>query len=334
MPNKYKYFFSKEYLIDVKNGKYENDNDFIIDLFNFQYTNNPIYNKFCNLVARTPQNISNINDIPFLPVQFFKTQDIKTLQWNEEAIFTSSATTGQTPSKHFCYNIDYYHFVCESIFEEFYGNVASYQYIALLPSYLERSGSSLIEMVSHFIKKSPFPESSFYLNEYDKINQIINSSENQLVIFGVSFALLDFIEKNDSFNNDNLIIIETGGMKGRREEIVREELHKVLKKGFNIGQISSEYGMTELMSQAYSKQNGVFHENNFLKIIIKDINDPFQVMNNNRIGIVNIIDFANIYTCCFVATEDIGKKLDNSTFEILGRHDNSEVRGCNLMFNL
>ncbi len=268
-----------------------------------------------------------------MPIAFFKSKKVVSSKNIEQSIFSSSGTTGQITSKHYVTDIALYEKSYLKGFESFYGDVSDYCVLALLPSYLERSGSSLIYMVDDLIKKSNHPDSGFYLDEIDVlIEKLIrlDSQGKKVLLIGVSFALLDLVEKHQ-LNLKNTIVIETGGMKGRRKELIREELHDILKKGFGTKAIHSEYGMTELLSQAYSQGNGIFKNPPWMKILIRDTEDPLTLLEMGKTGGVNVIDLANINSCSFIATQDLGKVHANDTFEIIGRFDNSDIRGCNLM---
>lgn len=310
-------------------------NEVSLEIFRYQYTNNPIYQAFCNHLNIKVSEINNINKIPFLPIEFFKTHQIKTTEFKEETIFLSSGTTGKNQSKHFVKDISVYERSYTNAFTHFYGDIKDYCVLALLPSYMEREGSSLIYMMNDLIKKSSHPKSGFFLeNESFLIENLLFLTKNKqkTILFGVSFALLDLAEKYE-INLGDVIIMETGGMKGRREELTRNELHAIYKKSFNVNYIHSEYGMTELLSQAYSKGDGVFETPNWMRILIRDVNDPFSVLSYNKTGGINVIDLANINSCCFIATQDLGKQFKGNDFEVLGRFDNSDIRGCNLLIS-
>ncbi|MCO6175012.1 acyl transferase [Flavobacterium sp. NRK F10] len=302
-------------------------------VFRYQYENNSVYQKFCNLIRKDPTNVKTIEAIPFLPIQFFKSHDVLSSSDSIQQIFTSSGTTGMQTSRHLVTDISLYEESYRKGFTEFYGNIENYCVLALLPSYLEREGSSLIYMVEDLIKLSNHPDSGFYLHNYDeliaKLEDLDNSGQNVLLI-GVTYALLDLIEKHP-FQLNNTIIMETGGMKGKRKEIIREELHSILCKGFGVSAIHSEYGMTELLSQAYSLGNGIFECPPWMQILIRDTEDALTLIPEGKTGGINVIDLANINSCSFIATQDLGKKYPNHSFEVLGRFDNSDIRGCNLM---
>ena len=312
-----------------------------LSVFRWQAANNEVYGKYLKGLGIVAQNITKLNEIPFLPIEFFKSHRIISGEAKTTGIeiFTSSGTTGSVQSKHYVADISVYEKSYLKGFELFYGNIQDYCILALLPSYLERDGSSLIYMVDDLIKKSNHAESGFYLNNYDelifKLNSLEANSQKTLLI-GVTYALLDLTEQfplNKGGQGDlkRITIMETGGMKGKRKEMVREELHASLCQGFGVDAIHSEYGMTELLSQAYSKGNGIFNCPPWMKIMIRDTNDPFTFLQENRTGGINVIDLANINSCSFIATQDLGKLHADGSFEVLGRFDNSDIRGCNLL---
>lgn len=304
-----------------------------LKVFRHQYDNNTVYRNFCNFLNKDKQNVKSVKEIPFLPIQFFKSYDVLSSTDPIQETFTSSGTTGTVTSRHLVTDLNYYEQSFRKAFSQFYGNIEDYAVLALLPSYLQREGSSLIYMVDDLIQASNNPDSGFYLNNYDElISKLItldNAGQNVLLI-GVTYALLDLIEKQN-FNLKNTIIMETGGMKGRRKEMIREELHDVLCKGFGVGEIHSEYGMTELLSQAYSLGNGIFECPPWMDVLIRDTEDALSYIDYGKTGGINVIDLANINSCSFIATQDLGKKYTNQSFEVLGRFDNSDIRGCNLM---
>ena len=307
--------------------------DLTLKVFKFQFENNLIYRSFCDLLYKHPSDINAIEDIPFLPIQFFKSHNVLSSKDSIKKTFTSSGTTGSLTSKHHVTDLRIYEESFQKGFQHFYNNIEDYVVLALLPSYLERDGSSLIYMVDDMIKSSKHTESGFYLNNLDELASTLKMLEakgQQTLLIGVSFALLDLVENYD-FDLQHTIIMETGGMKGRRKEMIRTELHNTLKKGFGVTDIHSEYGMTELMSQAYSKGNGIFKCPPWLKILIRDTEDALSVTTNKTSGGINIIDLANINSCAFIATQDLGKVHDDNTFEVIGRFNNSDIRGCNLM---
>ncbi|PZQ92682.1 MAG: acyl transferase [Flavobacterium johnsoniae] len=304
-----------------------------LKVFRFQYDNNSVYREFCQFLNVEKQQVKSLQQIPFLPIQFFKSHDVLTSTEKIQETFTSSGTTGMSTSRHFVTDITLYEESYRKGFAQFYGNIENYAVLALLPSYLEREGSSLIYMVNDLIQLSNHPESGFYLNNYDdliqKLLQLDEAGEN-IILIGVTYALLDLIEKQQ-FHLKNTIIMETGGMKGKRKEMIREELHELLCKGFGVNAIHSEYGMTELLSQAYSLGNGIFECPNWMQVLIRDTEDALSYVENGKTGGINVIDLANINSCSFIATQDLGKKQPNNSFEVLGRFDNSDIRGCNLM---
>lgn len=316
--------------------KIQSNTDFeesAIQIFAFQYRNNSVYQTFCSYLNKSPENVLSIQDIPFLPISFFKTYGILSSQNRIEKIFTSSGTTGTTTSKHYITDLSVYENSYLNSFRHFYGDIKQYTILALLPSYLERKGSSLIYMVNDFIERSGNEHSGFYLHNHDELKEkliTLNSDNQKTLLIGVSFALLDLVEKYQ-FHIENTVIMETGGMKGRRKELIREELHKVLCDGFGVKHIHSEYGMTELLSQAYSKGYGQFECPPWMQVLIRDPEDPLTLLPAGKTGGINVIDLANINSCSFIATQDLGKIHETGTFEILGRFDNSDIRGCNLM---
>lgn len=304
-----------------------------IATFKHQFTHNKVYRSFCDLLYIHPSDVKGIFDIPFLPIQFFKTHAILSSKEKAQEIFTSSGTTGTKTSKHFVTNISLYEESYLKGFHHFYGDIKEFTVLALLPNYLERKGSSLVYMVNDLINKSENIESGFYLNNLDELTKKLielDTNGQKILLIGVSFALLDLIEKHQ-FSLKNTIVMETGGMKGRRKELIREELHTILKNGFGVSQIHSEYGMTELLSQAYSKGNGVFDCPPWMKILTRDTEDALSIQEPNKTGGINVIDLANFNSCSFIATQDLGKVHQNGSFEIIGRFDTSDIRGCNLM---
>ena len=308
-------------------------NAMALKMFKFQFENNRVYRSFCDLLYKHPSDVKTIEEIPFLPIQFFKTHNILSSGEPVQASFTSSGTTGSTTSKHLVTDLKIYEESFQKGFNHFYGSIEDYVVLALLPSYLERDGSSLIYMVDALIKQSKHPESGFYLNNFSELKNTLtrlDSEGKKVLLIGVSFALLDFVETYQ-FNLKNTIIMETGGMKGRRKELIREELHQQLKLGFGVNTIHSEYGMTELLSQAYSKGNGIYKCPNWMRILTRDTEDALSIQPKEKAGGINVIDLANINSCSFIATQDLGKVYENNTFEIIGRFDNSDIRGCNLM---
>lgn len=304
-----------------------------LKIFRFQFENNSVYRSYCDLLYKHPSDIKTLEDIPFLPIQFFKSHNILSTKDAVEKTFTSSGTTGSFTSKHLVTDLNLYEKSFKKGFYHFYGNIQDYVILALLPSYLERDGSSLIYMVNDLINKSNNPNSGFYLNNIDELAKKLHQLEakkQKTLLIGVSFALMDVVERFQ-FSLKHTVVMETGGMKGRRKEIIRQELHHILKSGFGVSHIHSEYGMTELLSQAYSKGDGIFECPPWMKILTRDTEDALSLQKPNKTGGINVIDLANINSCAFIATQDLGKTYDNGEFEIIGRFDNSDIRGCNLM---
>lgn len=305
-----------------------------LEIFYFQSKNNDVYSKFLNYLNIKEGEINEISKIPFLPIEFFKSELVssaKNLKYN--SVFQSSSTSGKGISSHYVYDIDFYNLVTQKCFSYFFGDIGIYTFRFLLPSYLERKNSSLVFMAENFLKISG--KGGFYLNDYDKLVFDLKQdmkSDAKTVLLGVSFALQEFAEKYE-IDLSEAIVMETGGMKGKRKEITRAELHNILKKRLNTNKIYSEYGMTELFSQAYSNSSGIFECVPWMKIFISELNDPFAFQKTGKTGRINIIDLANIYTCCFISTDDIGRKNSDNTFEVLGRVDNSDIRGCSLLFD-
>lgn len=320
---------SKEEIFSI-----QNDTEFertALKVFQFQSENNLVYKNFIKHLKLNPLEINSIHKIPFLPIRFFKEFEIISGGNSVEKIFTSSGTTGMQTSKHLVTDLSFYIESLKHSFKHFYGEMTDYKIFALLPSYLEREGSSLIDMVEFWIEESG--SGGFYLYNHEELYKDLiehEKSGKKAILIGVSFALLDFVEKFQ-LDLNNTIVMETGGMKGRKEEITRDELHRILKNGFGLNEIHSEYGMTELLSQAYSKGNSKFETPHWMKILIRDTEDPLSILGNGKTGGINVIDLANLNSCSFIATEDLGKIYLDNSFEILGRFDNSDVRGCNLM---
>lgn len=312
----------------------EDFNSLCYDIFRFQYETNPVCNEFSRLLRIDPSDLTSYKKIPFLPVSFFKDHEIisgKDLQI--EKIFTSSGTTGTIPSRHLVSDMELYRESFSRSFRLFYGDPASYLILALLPGYLERQGSSLVYMLDCLINESKHNGSGFFLDDLKGLYEKLKNSEfdrRKTILFGASYALLDFAEKFP-IDLSGAIIMETGGMKGRRKEMIREELHEVLCRRFNVEKIHSEYGMTELLSQAYSQGNGIYRTPPWMKVLIRDTNDPLSYLPAGQTGGINIIDLANIHSCSFIATQDLGRLHEDGSFEVLGRFDDSDVRGCNLL---
>ncbi|MDO5654945.1 MAG: acyl transferase [Flavobacteriaceae bacterium] len=303
-----------------------------LQIFRFQAENNRVYKRFLDYLNINPLEIVQLAQIPFLPISFFKNFEIISGAFHAEKIFTSSGTTGDNPSRHFVKDINLYHKQLEKSFKHFYGDFEDFIIFPLLPAYAERSGSSLIEMVDFWMSKTGQLNPEYYLYNHEKLAKdlIEIPAGKQAILIGVSFALLDFAA-NFSMDLSKIHIIETGGMKGRKTEITRKELHEILKNSFQSKQIESEYGMTELLSQAYARKDGLFATPPWMKIILRDPEDPFSMVKQGKTGGINVIDFANIHSCSFIATDDLGRYHAENQLEIMGRFDNSDVRGCNLM---
>ena len=314
----------------------QNQSDFktcALQVFRHQFKNNAIYRSFCDLLHIHSSDVKEVEEIPFLPIQFFKSHAVLSSTQAVKETFTSSGTTGSSVSKHMVTDLSWYTKSYTKGFEHFYGPIEEYTVLGLLPNYLERDGSSLIYMVDDFIKKSNKPASGFYLNNLTELSKTLialDKKGEKVLLIGVTFALLDLIERQQ-FKLQNTIIMETGGMKGRRKEIIRNELHEILCAGFGVSKIHSEYGMTELLSQGYSSGDGVFDCPPWMKILARDTEDALTMVGTNKTGGLNVIDLANYNSCSFIATQDLGKVDNNGRFEVLGRFDHSDIRGCNLM---
>jgi phenylacetate-coenzyme A ligase PaaK-like adenylate-forming protein len=305
-----------------------------LDIFKWQAQHNPVYKKYISHLNKDPQTISRLEDIPFLPIEFFKNHAIKTGEWDSSLMFSSSGTTGTVQSSHYLDDPVFYEKLTKEIFESMYGPLSNFHIVALLPSYLERSGSSLIYMIEHFIKLTGSKFSGFFLRDDSILLSVIEKLKRQdgkKLLIGVTFALIDMSERHQLDLSD-FIVMETGGMKGRGKELTRAELHAMLSERLNLERIHSEYGMTELMSQAYSDGGAGFRCPRSMKVMVRDINDPFSYLMEKKVGGLNIIDLGNIHSCCFIETKDLGRIANkNGDFEVLGRFDNSDVRGCNLL---
>jgi phenylacetate-coenzyme A ligase PaaK-like adenylate-forming protein len=305
-----------------------------LELFRYQATNCTIYKNYIELIKVDPASIQSLEKIPFLPIEFFKSHTVKSGEWNEVITFTSSGTTNQTnPSRHFVRDLSIYEMSFIKAFDLFYGKASDMVILALLPSYLERTGSSLIFMADHLIKSSSDPRSGFFLNEFEKLAHILKEAKEEgkpCLLLGVTFGLLDFAEQF-SLDLTGITIMETGGMKGRREEWTRQQVHAFLQEKWKVEKIHSEYGMTELLSQAYSKGDGIFECPPWMKVLHRETTDPFAISSAAGSGGLNVIDLANIDSCAFIATQDLVRLHPNQSFEVLGRFDHAEVRGCNLL---
>ncbi|MPQ48092.1 acyl transferase [Marinifilum sp. N1E240] len=323
----------KERIFNISNN--EEFEKLTIEVFQYQAKNNKVYKEYLHHLNCNINSVNQICQIPFLPIEFFKSHKITSTSVTAKAIFTSSGTTGSLTSRHFVPDLGIYEASFTKGFEQYYHSVKDYCILALLPSYLEREGSSLIYMMEHMIKDSNHPKSGFYLHNHEELIATISElkkSNQKILLLGVSFALLDLAEKY-KLDFSDVIIMETGGMKGRRKEITREELHAFLCDRLNVTEVHSEYGMTELLSQAYSKGNSLFHTPSWMKIMIRDTYDPFSYEKIGRSGGVNVIDLANVHSCAFIETQDLGRMHTDGSFEILGRFDHSDIRGCNLLIN-
>ena len=307
-----------------------------LQLFRKQARENHVYNRYLAYLGVDPFQISQVMDIPFLPISFFKSHEVVTGSWTPEVTFTSSGTAGQAVSRHSIASLSHYLLHAQTIFEMTFGSLRNYHILALLPSYLERTGSSLVAMANHFIGESQSPYSGFYLNDLDGLAKQLEALRNsesragrKVLLLGVSFALWDLAEQH-TLDLGHCMVMETGGMKGRRKEIIREELHEILCRNLNIQKVFSEFGMTEMLSQAYSMGEGMFRCPASVRVLVREINDPFGVTTRAS-GVINVVDLANTHSCAFIETQDLGRIGQDGHFEVLGRLDNSDIRGCNLM---
>ena len=324
--------FFKSFDIELANIHNRSFEKLALDLFKYQSVHNEVYRSYLTSLPFDTTKVTSIKDIPFLPIEFFKSHIIKTNNWEAVKTFRSSGTTGNFTSRHYVDDIERYERHCERIFEFFYGPVTSYHILALLPSYLERDDASLVAMCQHLIKRSGKSTSGFYLDNFDALFQNLKKlqqNKEKVLLIGVTFALLDFVDRYKLAFPD-LIVMETGGMKGRRKEMVRDEVHRRLSSGFGVKQIHSEYGMTELFSQSYSNGSGLYRCPPWMSVMIRDISDPFS-STSGKSGVIKVCDLANRHSCAFIETQDLGRLYDDGSFEVLGRMDNSEQRGCNLM---
>jgi hypothetical protein len=330
----------KHGLIELSNEIFEISNaeefeKIAFRIFRIQYQSNNIYKQYVDLLKINPDKVSKLTQIPFLPIDFFKQARILAGGVYEEMVFYSSGTTSNQPSRHFIADIGLYKKSFITCFTKFYGNPQKYCILALLPGYMERSGSSLVYMVNELMNISGNPHNGFYLNEIATLKSKINlleSTGQAYILIGVTYALLDFANTYPA-KIEHGIIMETGGMKGKRKELIKKEVHEILESGFGKQPVHSEYGMTELLSQAYSKGNGLYECPPWMNVLIRDTYDPFSYVETEGSGGINVIDFANLYSCCFIETKDLGKLHPNGMFEVLGRYDHSEIRGCNLMIS-
>jgi len=313
---------------DIWSISEHNFNAFALQIFQFQVKNNPIYAQYVKLIDQEPSTVNHYTEIPFLPISFFKTHKVVTQHFEPEAVFESSSTTGIHTSKHHVKDLSLYHNTAKHIFEQQIGPLNSYEFLGLLPNYLERQNSSLVSMVKYFMDHNLQNEGFYLHNHEDLYANLCNGKSNKL-LFGVSFALLDFSEQYPV--EADITIIETGGMKGRKEEITKDAVYQQLKEGFPNAKIVSEYGMTELLSQAYSDEAAKYMCPNWMKVLPRADNDPLSNHANGHTSALNIIDLANLHSCSFIATDDLGKVHANGTFEVTGRLDHSDIRGCSLM---
>jgi phenylacetate-coenzyme A ligase PaaK-like adenylate-forming protein len=300
----------------------------------YQYQNNPVYKLWVDLLKVNVNDLTNLEQIPFLPIEFFKTLNVVSSPIDSKTIrFTSSSTTSQLPASHFVNDIRLYEKSFMKGFDRFYGQASDYCILALLPNYLQRKGSSLVYMCERLIRESKHPDSGFFLDNIPELIskiKILKSSNQKTILIGVSYALMELSDRGIELGN-NFIVMETGGMKGTRREMLKTELHAYLKKGFNVSAIHSEYGMTELLSQAYSKGDGLFECPDWMRFLIREVDDPLKIRTDHKTGGINVIDLANLNSCSFIATKDLGRLSPENKLELMGRYDNSDVRGCNLM---
>ncbi len=307
-----------------------------MEIFRYQYEQNPVYNQYCRSLGKPPEQVVHPEDIPFLPIEFFRNKRVICSTAKPDIVFESSGTTSQARSRHLVSDLSVYRESLYRGFTKFYGDPEKLCILALLPSYLERKGSSLVYMMNELIKKSRHPDSGFYLTDHQKLAAILdhrNGDKVPTLLLGVSFALLDLSESFPIPLEDHIIIMETGGMKGRRKEITRTELHRILKERFRLSRIHSEYGMTEMLSQAYSEGEGKFRTPPWLRIYIRDPYDPLSLLDTSQSGAINVMDLANIHSCSFIATDDLGVSFEDRQFNVFGRFDHAEVRGCNLLIS-
>ena len=305
-----------------------------LKVFYFQAAHNPVYRDYLSAHNIDPNQINEVEEIPFLPVEFFKTHTVICNGRKAEVVFESSGTTEMTPAMHHVADSALYRRSFTEGFHQFYGAPENYCILALLPSYLERSGSSLVYMMEHLIRQSGHPDGGFYLDNLDELSGVLqkrNADQRPTLLVGVSFALLDLAELHPMKLGDHILVMETGGMKGRRKELIRSEVHQIMTEALGVSRVHSEYGMTELLSQSYSKGSGLFHAPPWMKVLVRDPNDPLTLLPVGQAGGLNIIDLANLYSCSFIATGDLGKLHEDGSFEVLGRFDHSDIRGCNLL---
>ena len=307
-----------------------------LQVFRYQYEHTAVYRQFCDSLRRTPHTVQRLEDIPFLPVQFFKSHEVIASGHTVGKVFESSTTSGSIPSRHIIADIGLYEQSYRKAFELFYGDPRGYCFLALLPSYLDRGTSSLLYMADDLIHRSGNELSGFINKDFEELNtrvQLAKQNGQKIFLLGVTYALLDFAELYQP-DLTGSVVMETGGMKGRRKELTREEIHSTLMKAFNVTTIHSEYGMTELLSQAYSDGDGIFRCPPWMRVIARDPYDPMSYLGTDKTGALNIIDFANLYSCSFLSVSDLGRVYGDGSFEVLGRMDNADIRGCNLMYEM
>jgi hypothetical protein len=320
-------------ILSVQTADFE---ELALEIFRYQYANNTIYQQYTDALGIRPGEVKSLLQLPFLPIRFFKSHRVQTGSFEPQQVFESSGTTGSTGSLHFVKDADWYRRGFTTAFQQFYGDPADWCIIGLLPSYLERKNSSLVYMVDELVRQSGHSDSGFYLNEFDRLAMVLKQLEQQgqkTLLIGVTFGLLDFGETH-SLPLRHTLIMETGGMKGRREELVRPQVHAILKESFGVNAVHSEYGMTELLSQAYSKGEGIFQSPGWMRVLLRDEEDPLTLTEaRDKVvnGAINVIDLANIHSCCFIATDDAGRLYPDGSFEVLGRLDGSDLRGCSLL---
>ncbi|MDX2196981.1 MAG: acyl transferase [Cytophagales bacterium] len=320
----------RQNFFEINNNNFE---QYAIQLFQYQSVHNEVYAQYLSYLKVHPQNITSIYEIPFLPIEFYKNHKVLCKGIAAQTTFESSGTTGITPSVHYVADVSWYEDICIRIFESYFGTPSQYVFVALLPNYLERKQSSLVHMVNHFMRMSNQKVKYYFLYEYEEAQKLLSqlAVSSKVILIGVTFALLEMSEKLHK-NIEKIIIIETGGMKGRGQEMTREELHKILKLRFNSNKVYSEYGMTELTSQAYYTSENGFTSCPWFRVLAGNMYDPFQKNRYLKRGKANIIDLSNLYSCAFVETSDIVQIIDNEHFEILGRVDNAMLRGCSLLY--
>ncbi|SDK45022.1 Acyl-protein synthetase, LuxE [Catalinimonas alkaloidigena] len=302
-------------------------------LFRFQATHNEVYRRYLGHLRCHSDQVVHLHQIPFLPIEFFKHHRVVSTSVPPEVVFESSGTTGQIRSRHFVADTAFYRTVAETIFQRFYGPLDQYVVLALLPSYLERQNASLVWMVDHFIRQTGHPDSGFYLHQTEELIRTLRrlqGGHRRVLLIGVTFALLDLADEYETDLSD-VLVMETGGMKGRRRELLREEVHARLCERFRLPSVHSEYGMTELLSQAYARQDGLYETPAWMRVLLRDERDPFDLSPNRRTGGINIIDLANVDSCAFIESADIGTYVHKNSFRVLGRMDQSDLRGCSLM---